>query len=583
MIMTPRRASIVAASRPGSLLTIMTRLSVSLLGGFSVALDGKPITSFESNKVRALLAYLVTEADRAHSRDKLAALLWPDMSDQSARSNLRYALSNLRKAVGDVYASQPIFCVSKQTVQLNLDGNLEADVLTFSRQLAQSPQGLSNLEEAMRIYQGDFLDGFYIGSDCAFEEWVVLKREQLRRQALETLHHLTQAYRENGDLASALTAGWRLVDLEPWSEESHRELMLLLGLSGRRAAALSQYETCRRLLAEELNVEPSIETTRIYEQIRDGQIKPPIQTPETISLPVKSKPETKTESVSSIPEVNVPKPDGRMLRAGKFLFAGLLVIGILSAAVYSFIVLKRVKIPLAAPVHGEIVGPCTDQVLPSLCIANAQTGLIKQIVKDLPVARLDAGFSWSPQGKQIVFSASPKPIQEKEDNTDLYVIDRDGSHLHSITTGDFHDALPAWSPDGEWIAFHRNCALWLIHPDGTGGTALSSGLCATEITWSPDSHWIAFLEIGMRDGSRPATIRIYDRGGNDSQIVYTFDKQLRMGRIAWSPDGEQIFCFYNAGDQDHTILIDVRKQSVVQEDVEIPMSWFADFYPQWGK
>lgn len=559
----------------------MAKLSVSLLGGFSVTLDGRPVTNFESNKVRALLAYLVTEADRAHSRDKLAALLWPDMSDQAARSNLRYALSNLRKAIGDMYAAQPFLCISKQTIQLNLDGNLEADVLTFSRQLAQSPQGLSNLEEAIRVYQGDFLDGFYIGSDSAFEEWVVLKREQLRRQALETLHHLAQAYQANDDLANALTAAWRRVDLEPWSEESHQDLMLLLGLSGRRAAALSQYETCRRVLAEELGVEPSMETTRVYEQIRDGKVGPSVQTPEMISLREKSKQETKTESAARIPEVNVPKHDRRMIRAWKILLAGLLVIGILSAAAYSFIDRTWMKIPLAVPTNGEIIGPCTDQVLPGLCIANAQTGLIKRIASDLPIGNFDAGFSWSPDGQQIVFSASPKPVQEKKDNTDLYVIDRDGSHLHSITAGDFHDVLPAWSPDGEWIAFHRNCALWIIHPDGTGGTALSSGLCATEITWSPDSHWIAFLEVGMRDGSRPSTIRIYDRGGNDSQIVYTFSKQVILGRIAWSPDGKQIFCFYNAGEQDHTILLDVQKQSVVKEGVEFPMSWFANFYPQW--
>src|SRR5512135_1365298 len=126
----------------------MPSLSISLFGGVSVFLNGKPVNNFESNKVRALLAYLVMEADRAHSRDKLAALLWPDMPDQAARSNLRYALSNLRKAIGDVHASQPVLCISKQTVQLDLEGSVEADVLTFSRQLAQSPSALPNLEEA---------------------------------------------------------------------------------------------------------------------------------------------------------------------------------------------------------------------------------------------------------------------------------------------------------------------------------------------------------------------------------------------------------------------------------------------------
>jgi DNA-binding SARP family transcriptional activator len=368
----------------------MAKLSVSLLGGFSVTLDGRPVTNFESNKVRALLAYLVTEADRAHSRDKLAALLWPDMSDQAARSNLRYALSNLRKAIGDGSASQPVLCISKQTVQLDLDSNLEADVLTFNRQLAQSPRGLSNLEEATRVYQGDFLDGFSIGSDSAFEEWVVLKREQLRRQALETLHHLTHAYRANGDLANALTAAWRLVDLEPWSEESHRDLMLLLGLSGRRAAALSQYETCRRVLAEELGVEPSAETTHIYEQIRDGRIKPSTQIPEPASQPAKEQGEVKIESSRSGSEPNVLN-SGKQTPWRKVAFVGLLVI-LLCAGGYYFLNRSKARMPVASTVRGEIVGRCSGQVLPSICIINAQTGLATQVIKDLPIDELGPGF-----------------------------------------------------------------------------------------------------------------------------------------------------------------------------------------------
>ena len=99
----------------------MAQLSIMLLGGFDVTLDGKPVTYFASNKVRALLAYLATETDRAHSREKLAALLWPDMPDKEARNNLRYALSNLRKSINDLNSIKPVLCISWQTIQLNLD------------------------------------------------------------------------------------------------------------------------------------------------------------------------------------------------------------------------------------------------------------------------------------------------------------------------------------------------------------------------------------------------------------------------------------------------------------------------------
>lgn len=239
----------------------MARLSISLLGGFGVTLDGGPVTGFASNKVRALLAYLATEADRAHSREKLSALLWPDMPDRAARNNLRYALSNLRKAIGD-QASQPFLCISGQTIPLNLTRNVEVNVLTFDQCLAQSPLTLSNLEQAVDLYRGDFLEGLSIGDDMAFDEWGMLKREHLQRQALRALRHLAQAHEKNGDISGALPFAWRWVELESWSEEAHRYVMHLLALSGQRSAALAQYEVCQRALAEELDVEPSIETTQ---------------------------------------------------------------------------------------------------------------------------------------------------------------------------------------------------------------------------------------------------------------------------------------------------------------------------------
>ena len=79
----------------------MPHLQLTLLGAFQATLDGQPVVGFESNKVRALLAYLAVEADRPHPRATLAGLLWPERPDCDALANLRYALSNLRQAIGD--------------------------------------------------------------------------------------------------------------------------------------------------------------------------------------------------------------------------------------------------------------------------------------------------------------------------------------------------------------------------------------------------------------------------------------------------------------------------------------------------
>jgi len=92
----------------------MPQLGMEFLGGFQVTLDGAPVTGFESNKVRALLAYLATEGQRRHRRESLAALLWPEWPDSAALSNLRYALSDLRKVIGDRMADPAFLVISRE-------------------------------------------------------------------------------------------------------------------------------------------------------------------------------------------------------------------------------------------------------------------------------------------------------------------------------------------------------------------------------------------------------------------------------------------------------------------------------------
>lgn len=84
----------------------MPRWSLRLLGPFALERDDGPVTGFRSDKVRALLAYLAAQPGRSWSRSALADLLWPDRPEAVARANLRNALSNLRKAIGDREASQ---------------------------------------------------------------------------------------------------------------------------------------------------------------------------------------------------------------------------------------------------------------------------------------------------------------------------------------------------------------------------------------------------------------------------------------------------------------------------------------------
>ncbi len=250
----------------------MACLSLFMLGPLQVTLAGEPVTGFKSDKVRALLAYLAVEADQPHRREALAGLLWPEWPDRQARSNLRYALSNLRRTIGDRDAAPPFLLITRDTLQFNIDSEHWLDVSAFTN--LRGLQDIPDLERAVALYRGGFLEGFSVGDAAPFEEWALLKREQLSRQVLETLHSLAAIYEGQGEYERAQAYARQQVQLEPWNEEAHQQLMRVLALGGQRSAALAQYQSCSRVLADELGVEPARETVALYESIRDGTLLP---------------------------------------------------------------------------------------------------------------------------------------------------------------------------------------------------------------------------------------------------------------------------------------------------------------------
>jgi WD40 repeat protein/DNA-binding SARP family transcriptional activator len=247
----------------------MARLLLSLLGPFQASLDGQPVQAFESNKVRALLALLAllaSEPDRSYPRETLAGLLWPDYPNRSALNNLRSALANLRQAIGDPQADPPFLLITRNTIQFNAAGDYELDAEAL-RDLSRQP--VEQLERAVAVYCGDFLEGFSLADSPPFEEWALAQREQFRLRVVDALHRLAAHHEQAAEYDRALAAARRALALEPWDEEAHRQAIRALALSGQRSRALAQYETCRQVLRQELGVEPSQETEVLAEAIRN--------------------------------------------------------------------------------------------------------------------------------------------------------------------------------------------------------------------------------------------------------------------------------------------------------------------------
>ncbi|MBI4772038.1 MAG: AfsR/SARP family transcriptional regulator, partial [Chloroflexi bacterium] len=174
-----------------------------------------------------------------------------------------------------------------KSIQINRSGDFWLDVTAFEhlmadceahphRRRATCRACFERLGQAIELYRADFLHEFFLPGCPAFEEWALFKREVLRRHALEALHTLAAWHERLGEWARAEQYARRQLALEPWRELAHQQLMRLLAAGGDRTAALAQYETCRRILSQELAVEPSVETTALRDAIRDGSGPPPL-------------------------------------------------------------------------------------------------------------------------------------------------------------------------------------------------------------------------------------------------------------------------------------------------------------------
>ena len=238
-------------------------LRLELLGGLRVTLDGTPVVGFISSPVPALLCYLAITGI-PQFRPALAALLWSDLPEVDAATNLRQVLVNLRHLL------DPYLLVTRQTVAFNRDRAYWLDVEHFEAHLAAgfATGDLQRLRAAVTLYRGDFLQGFAVRDAPAFDEWALAEQQRLRERTLHALHVLAVQHTGRGEYAAGIDYTTRLLALDPWREEAHRQLMVLLARSGQRHAALAQYATCRRVLQEELGVEPAEETTALYKRIQ---------------------------------------------------------------------------------------------------------------------------------------------------------------------------------------------------------------------------------------------------------------------------------------------------------------------------
>jgi DNA-binding SARP family transcriptional activator/predicted ATPase len=264
----------------------MPELELTMLGPPAISADGEEKTAQLPAKAQGVVYFLALNPG-LQTRSRVAGMLWPDGTERAARASLRTALSQLRKVVGDC------FDADRDHLRLDPAWTLRSDVAAFN-----TAGETDDWNAALAFYRGPFLETFDVGDAQPFDEWLIVERERLHQQAVLLFQRgLDQALEQEAwDLGEPLAR--RLLALDPWREEAHRGLMRCLAATGRRAAALAQYEACRRVLATELDVEPAPTTRSLYEEIRRGRV---------------SGPETERATPAGVRPPRLPTPAGPLI------------------------------------------------------------------------------------------------------------------------------------------------------------------------------------------------------------------------------------------------------------------------------
>jgi DNA-binding SARP family transcriptional activator len=241
-------------------------MSVQLLGGFHVTVQGRPVDDglWRRRKPAAVLKILALEAGHRMHRERLEDLLWPDLDPVAAAANLRKAVHLARRALGQ--EGPDLLASDADMVWLPRDG-VHVDVDVFRDSIGRARRGVDVAEyrRAVGIYAGELLP------EDRYEDWAATAREELRGEYVSVLEELAGLLGSRGELDTAIDAARMAVAAAGLREDLSVMLMRLLALAGRRAEALRVFEQMRCRLADELGVEPGAAAQLMFEEVRTHQ------------------------------------------------------------------------------------------------------------------------------------------------------------------------------------------------------------------------------------------------------------------------------------------------------------------------
>ena len=426
----------------------------------------------------ALLAYLAAATPRgSHRRDKLLALFWPELDQARARGALNQAVYVLRATLGEEAI------VPRGDGALGLTDVVWCDAVAFEAAL-----DAGNVGDALALYRGDLLDGFFISGAPEFEHWLDGERARLRERASEAAWALAETRAAAGDVVDAERWAKRAADLVPADEARVRRLMtFLLGL-GDRAAAVRAYEVFVARLRQEYELEPSAETEALAASLRREEqhaAAPHALTP--VSSPI----------------ATVQARPGHRRRLG-WVAASVAVVAALAAG--GWVALHSREWPPRTVVRFTLEFPSGQQVA---------TGIGGTTIALSPDGSELVYLGRGPQGNQLF----------------LRPLDRVEALPIPHTRGAY---LPFYSPDGTWVGFVMANTIRKV--PAAGGPAIT--VCQVELnvtgaSWGPNDVIVFSTARGLwrvpASGGQPRVLAAADTARGER---YRWPDVLPNGRAA---------------------------------------------------
>jgi len=256
-------------------------LRIFTLGRFCLTAGGSglELEKWERKQALTLLKYLVANLGHPVHRETLIDFFWPEIDEDRGWKRLKVTVHYLRCQLRAAGITENIVETAGQTYVLRPEG-VWLDVHAFECCAAEGAQfqqeerwdkALGCYEEAQNLYRGDYME------EDLYDDWCTAKREHLFEVYLEMLAKMAECHAEVGHYDAAVQVCRTALIRDPGRESFHRSLMEYLVQLGRDDWAIEQYHRCRRLLIQELDVEPMLDTQRLYRLIIESSGRLPVE------------------------------------------------------------------------------------------------------------------------------------------------------------------------------------------------------------------------------------------------------------------------------------------------------------------